>query len=135
MICPVCNVDTIVVERHGIEVDYCVDCAGIWFDQGELDLLMKPLESTLRGEGSIQLRPPSALPDEKPRKCPLCRKKMEKMLIGKEPGVLVDTCPRGDGLWFDGGELGSLIKGWAERGTEDEEKILSFLGDFLKGSE
>ena len=39
MKCPVCKNMMIVVEHEHIELDYCPDCAGVWFDAGELDLL------------------------------------------------------------------------------------------------
>jgi Zn-finger nucleic acid-binding protein len=126
----------IVAEHRGIELDYCVDCRGIWFDKGELDLLIESLGPALGDTAAaLALKDPEAPPGEKPRRCPLCRKKMEKKLIGKTPAVLIDNCPNGQGLWFDGGELGSLVKGLAKESLEGEEKVLSFLGGFLKGPE
>jgi Zn-finger nucleic acid-binding protein len=41
MICPVCKNDMIVVEYRDIELDYCSNCKGVWFDSGELELLLK----------------------------------------------------------------------------------------------
>jgi len=41
MICPVCKCDMIVVEYHNIELDYCTTCKGVWFDSGELELLLE----------------------------------------------------------------------------------------------
>jgi len=41
MICPVCKYDMIVVEYQNIELDYCNSCKGVWFDSGELELLLK----------------------------------------------------------------------------------------------
>ena len=40
MKCPVCRVPTYVVEFDKIELDLCPDCQGIWFDAGELELLL-----------------------------------------------------------------------------------------------
>ena len=40
MLCPVCKYDMIVVEYHDIELDYCTTCQGVWFDYGELELLL-----------------------------------------------------------------------------------------------
>ena len=37
----------IVVERDKVELDYCLECNGFWFDNTELDLLVERLE--LRG--------------------------------------------------------------------------------------
>ncbi len=40
MQCPVCAVDLLLAERHGIEIDYCPKCRGIWLDRGELDKII-----------------------------------------------------------------------------------------------
>ena len=28
-------------ERHGIEIDYCPQCRGVWLDKGELDKMIE----------------------------------------------------------------------------------------------
>lgn len=37
MHCPRCQVSLSMSERHGVEVDYCPQCRGVWLDRGELD--------------------------------------------------------------------------------------------------
>lgn len=42
MKCPVCaNVNLVMSERQGIEIDYCPDCRGVWLDRGELDKIIE----------------------------------------------------------------------------------------------
>jgi uncharacterized protein len=42
MNCPVCkNVNLVMSERQGIEIDYCPQCRGVWLDRGELDKLIE----------------------------------------------------------------------------------------------
>lgn len=41
MKCPICNVDLVMSERHGIEIDYCPECRGVWLDRGELDKIIE----------------------------------------------------------------------------------------------
>lgn len=42
MKCPVCkDVTLLMSEKHGIEIDYCPECRGIWLDRGELDKIME----------------------------------------------------------------------------------------------
>jgi Zn-finger nucleic acid-binding protein len=41
MKCPVDNVDLVMSERHGIEIDYCPTCRGVWLDRGELDKIIE----------------------------------------------------------------------------------------------
>jgi Zn-finger nucleic acid-binding protein len=41
MKCPVCdNVNLMMSERQGVEIDYCPACRGIWLDRGELDKII-----------------------------------------------------------------------------------------------
>jgi Zn-finger nucleic acid-binding protein len=28
------------MERHGVEIDYCPECRGVWLDRGELDKII-----------------------------------------------------------------------------------------------
>jgi Zn-finger nucleic acid-binding protein len=141
MKCPVCKGDKgvmIIVEHEQIELDYCTDCAGIWFDYGELDLLLDrlDLDSSAFSMDSIM-----ALPDKKTkesvRKCPACRQKMRKVVVGTDPEVMIDVCPGGDGIWFDGGEVQQVIRQLVNgipAGTGGEEKVISFLGEAFKAS-
>jgi len=40
MKCPKCGYDLITGEWHGIEIDQCTHCHGIWFDAGEAESLL-----------------------------------------------------------------------------------------------
>lgn len=39
MRCPKCGAALAAEEYHGIEIDRCTECDGIWFDAGEAELL------------------------------------------------------------------------------------------------
>ena len=41
MKCPVDNAELVMSERHGIEIDYCPQCRGVWLDRGELDKIIE----------------------------------------------------------------------------------------------
>lgn len=41
MKCPICNVDLVMTDRSGIEIDYCPQCRGVWLDRGELDKIIE----------------------------------------------------------------------------------------------
>lgn len=42
MKCPVCNdIDLVMSERQGVEIDYCPKCRGVWLDRGELDKIIE----------------------------------------------------------------------------------------------
>ena len=83
MICPVCKYDMIVVEYRNIELDYCNSCRGVWFDSGELELLLKSygLEEPKAFFDGIFNSQEAASPEKK-RNCPICALKMKKTSIG-----------------------------------------------------
>lgn len=37
MKCPKCGADLETEEYHGVQVDRCTECQGVWFDAGEVD--------------------------------------------------------------------------------------------------
>jgi Zn-finger nucleic acid-binding protein len=107
MDCPVCNNAMITLELQNVEIDYCIDCGGIWLDAGELELLLGEPEKAGQLLNSFKTNPESA---EKIRKCPICYKKMQKVIVGSsKPTLLIDKCRKGDGLWFDKGELNDIF--------------------------
>lgn len=131
MLCPVCREEMIVVEHAKIELDYCVRCKGVWFDESELDLLFQSLGLAEGHNVASLMKLPKRRPAEAARRCPRCRKKMHKMVIGREPEVMIDSCVREHGLWFDGGELGQVIQQLLdEPGVSG--KVVAFLGQVFK---
>ena len=52
MNCPVCkNVNLVMSERQGIEIDYCPQCRGVWLDRGELDkVIERSVEASAGGQ-------------------------------------------------------------------------------------
>jgi uncharacterized protein len=130
--CPVDKNDMIVVEQDRIEIDHCLQCAGIWFDSGELNLLVSVLKAGgTEISGDQLLTPHQAKTKESARKCPVCGRKMEKVWLGGASKVLIDRCPRGDGLWFDGGELAQTLREMHLPETPASKDIMSFLDGAL----
>ncbi len=126
MDCPVCKNAMITLELREVEIDYCIDCGGIWLDAGELELLLGEPEKAKQLLDSFKIDSGST---EKPRKCPICRKKMQKVIVGSsKPTLLIDRCRRADGLWFDKGELHDIF----ERANLDKDnKIQKLLNDMF----
>ena len=136
MKCPACSSLMIAVEHENIELDYCVNCSGVWFDAEELELLLEAmqLEGTRLSWDNI-LTASEARSVEKKRRCPICDRKMKKATIGHEPGVLIDACSSGDGLWFDSGEMGQLITRLSDKPSEksdSQERVINFLGEVFR---
>ena len=116
----------ITLELREVEIDYCTDCGGIWLDAGELELLLGEPEKAARLLESFKIDSSST---EKTRKCPICSKKMQKVIVGSsKPTLLIDKCRRADGLWFDKGELQDIF----ERAHLDQDnKIQKLLTDMF----
>lgn len=136
MICPVCKHDMIVVEHERIELDYCPSCRGVWFDAGELELLLGSLgldSSSIPLRGLLDTKEAGTI--EKKRKCPICRRKMQKAIL--PPEILVDVCLLGEGLWFDGGEVSSLLQRLAitQLGKSDTQGVVNFLREVFKSED
>ena len=56
MQCPFCTVEMDEHLRHGVKIDHCAVCGGVWLDKGELDHLV------------AALRPAVTLPNPEPKK-------------------------------------------------------------------
>ena len=41
MKCPNCDATLLMSEKHGVEIDYCPNCRGIWLDKGEMEKIME----------------------------------------------------------------------------------------------
>jgi uncharacterized protein len=139
MICPTCKSDMIVLEYDSIELDYCTECNGVWFDAGELDLLLQSIDIDSDCPFLKDLVNASeAESPEKKRKCPICNKKMKKVSFGQKQAIIIDVCQQGDGLWLDGGELEQLIKHLSEKtqeGSEAQQQVTAFLGKVFKAQQ
>jgi len=123
MKCPVCKESMIVLELEEVEIDYCTSCGGIWLDAGELGLLIENEKERERLLSSFQKDNDHP---EKPYKCPICRKKMDKVQVGENKDVLIDKCPDNNGLWFDKGELKEVIQL-----ASKDNKVLELLNDLF----
>jgi Zn-finger nucleic acid-binding protein len=107
MQCPKCKRSMIVLEVQEIEIDHCLECGGVWLDGGELELLLEGAEERDALLSSMAI---DTATSEKKIKCPLCSKKMDKVLCGTGTKVLIDRCSANDGIWFDKGELNEIME-------------------------
>lgn len=114
-VCPRCDCALVVLSWHDMDVDVCPLCRGVWLDQGELEELLErtgarvddPLLGSLNAEGHPSPSPLAHL-------CPRCDARLREVAVpcnDNSRAVLhIDRCPRGHGLWFDSGELQSLLE-------------------------
>lgn len=122
MNCPVCREIMIIAELDAVEVDCCPRCRGIWLDAGELEIL---LEGSADRDAVLKAFAAAAPSGEPERPCPVCRRRMAKAVCGPAGGeVVIDRCRRNDGLWFDAGELNTVLRlgQW-----EQDSRVLALL--------
>jgi Zn-finger nucleic acid-binding protein len=106
MNCVTCNEPMVVLELQEVEIDCCLACGGIWLDAGEIELLVASkakVDTLLSQMGKGRNR------QHGKRKCPICLKAMDIITIGSTDKVKIDHCRRGHGLWFDRGELETVL--------------------------
>jgi len=103
--CPKCN-DKLLgpLEVGDVMLDRCEECAGIWFDHGELEAIVgaevaSTLEPVDDPEGSSVTKP-----------CPRCAVHMRPVSAAQDPSrpVRVDRCPSCMGLWLDRSRLRAI---------------------------
>ncbi len=94
---------------HDVEVDYCPECLGIWFDQDELAYAKDDKDQQLnwldfdiwRDKGKFKL-------SKSDRHCPVDRAGLVQVAYD-ESNVKVDFCKMCQGIWLDRGEFKQII--------------------------
>lgn len=125
MDCPQCKEPLIVLELEEVEIDHCVSCGGIWLDAGELDLLLGDSQEKDNLLASFQADEGSK---EQRIRCPICAKRMGKVLCGTGKTTCIDKCRNGHGLWFNRGELHEILE---QVCFDKDSSVLSLLSDMF----
>ena len=113
-----------ILEVGRVEIDHCTECGGVWLDAGELEMLSEQ-SGIVAGRADRALadavdRGPSA------RLCPRCRAAMNHAAVGRVASGL-ERCPRGPGVWLDGGELEAVLRDLPEGASAAVARTLSEL--------
>lgn len=95
--CPKCKARLHHLRRRGMLIETCSGCQGLWFDAGELSIL---LELVPRFDPAVAGAPAGC-------RCLRCGAELHELPF---PGtdVPVDRCPSCQGIWLDRGELERL---------------------------
>ncbi|MBT5935510.1 zf-TFIIB domain-containing protein [Sulfurimonas sp.] len=134
--CPICNIKLQTINigtKLDLFIERCESCYGIFFDPNELEEM---LEYSVKGSKNVDLLKLAQI-SENPRyidiltyrKCPVCKKTMQRKNFMKRSGVITDICFE-HGIWLDSGELRQIME-WVKVGgmTKIEES------KFTKASE
>jgi len=120
--CPKCETEMEKKTVGTVVIDHCPLCAGLWFDEGEL-------QYGLAGGGREELKRLSTAthaPEEhdlKPGSCPRCRAPLTRIPSPGRKDLFIDACGLCGGVWYDGGEVDDLLADGVGRR----------LGRFVKG--
>lgn len=116
--CPECDSPLEVIEfetEKAIQIDRCRSCYGLFFDPGELEVL---LEETVGKAFWVDRERVRQIAENfgygtegSYRRCPICLESMNKINFARRSGVLVDHC-QDHGVWLQGGELRRLMEWW-----------------------
>lgn len=61
MDCPVCKTERLsMMERQGIEIDYCLTCRGVWLDRGDRDKVIERPAAELAAAAPVATPAPVA---------------------------------------------------------------------------
>lgn len=128
-ICPHCDIPLATIDLKidkKFLIEKCEQCSGLFFDPGELEMLMEKSVSNVfhinQGKLSeLQTKHFQARGKEfKYIKCPACKTMMNRRAFGYKSGVIVDHCNK-HGYWLDEGELRQLQE-WKKAGGELQQK-------------
>lgn len=109
MLCPNKHNELEKVLFHNVEVDYCPECLGIWFDQNELRWVKDDKDKQLnwldfdiwRDKGRFKISPSG-------RRCPACRISFVEVHYD-DSKVKIDFCKMCKGIWLDRGEFKQIM--------------------------
>jgi Zn-finger nucleic acid-binding protein len=101
MKCPKCNKDTLdsFGGVEGVEVDFCSECRGIWFDKGEMAFYVETPEDVPDIETAL------AAGTKTEGKCPRCETELVETYYVPDDILKIDICPSCRGIFLDFGEL------------------------------
>ena len=109
--CPRDGTPLRIEKRHGLEIDRCPKCKGMWLDAPELDELESKVIVDEHARGTLVYGA-----HESTMACPVCQTKMTAFQYHGRP-LELDECPKGHGFWLDNGE---------------DEKVLDVMEDRLR---
>ncbi len=109
MICPNKHQELEKILFHNVEVDYCPECLGVWFNKNELAYAKDDKDEQLnwldfdiwRDKGRFEIF-------QIEKRCPVCRIPFVQVKYD-DSSVKIDFCKMCQGIWLDRGEFKQII--------------------------
>ena len=125
MLCPKCGGTMAGHEMHGVPLDRCLECRGLWFDHTALDhVLDKAASGGSLGGTNEFLSAVDATPTD--LRCPRC--KLHTLLARSHDDIELDWCDTCHGLFLDHHEVETLIAWRQARVSSDRKEFLKAGG-------
>lgn len=104
--CPTDGVALVEETMAAQLVERCPDCAGLFFDKGELESILR----IARHFQAVRLDEPEleTIPAEEVERHVMCPADGTHMNPRELGGTIIDECPQCEGLWLDHGEVVAL---------------------------
>ncbi|MEW6360461.1 MAG: zf-TFIIB domain-containing protein [Planctomycetota bacterium] len=127
MNCPGCGHKLRQERYEGVTIDVCAGCGGVWLDEGELEQIVERRERAFAAEEVNRVpgaREPVMIRKEEMGegcRCPICGTPCRRSNYAYTSGIIVDTCPRKDGVWLDESELEKIqivVEEWEKKRGE-----------------
>lgn len=122
-ICPACEKPLQTIEislQKPLSIERCETCFGLFFDPGEIDILLEQSVSQVFEVNKQLLKSINKDRYQKKQvryqKCPECRILMNRVNFGRHSGVVVDHCKK-HGIWLESGEVVHLME-WKKAGGQ-----------------
>jgi Zn-finger nucleic acid-binding protein len=124
--CPACgterHLDSRTLGEPPIGILECRVCGGLWIGSEVFEMITERMKGEaadpVAGMPAAPKRPSRTVGSRQRgplyRRCPRCATMMARLNYARRSGVIVDSCHQ-HGIWFDAGELDSLLQ-WIRRG-------------------
>ncbi|MCF6263753.1 MAG: zf-TFIIB domain-containing protein [Xanthomonadales bacterium] len=109
MQCPKCSGSMELVSYDKIEVDWCTDCGGLWFQPEELRALRDDIWMADYIIDSGEKSAGKKANTQRDYRCPDCNDKMLKESDQEQSHIIYESCPNGHGIYLDAGEFTDIV--------------------------
>jgi len=111
MNCPLCRKKMKKIRYQDQNIEACPYCRGMWFDQGELQMVLEQLVSAGKAAepeistGTEPVSPSFFCESDPQRICPRCGHTLATVKSVYDPSVFLDKCGSCHGFWADKDEI------------------------------
>lgn len=110
MDCPICKKNLEKAIFYGIEIDYCSNCIGLWFEEEELRWAKDEKDRNLRWLDIDLWKDKTKFKISRGiRLCPSCRFPLYEVYYA-DSKIIVDICNLCNGIWLDRSEFKKIIE-------------------------